>query len=362
MTEPSLSLRDRVDSHVAGQLARLSPRAQLMLAGVRPVRIDGEELDPGIQLMLAAARLLRGGASLTRSARPDTSPAKVRLATRREALVAARYRTPIGAVTELEVEGDSGRLPARHYAPPAPGGPHPLLLFLHGGGWTIGDLETHDEPCRLLCRHGGLHVLSVEYRLAPEHPFPAAVEDAFAALRWSLEHAEALGADPCRVAVGGDSAGGNLAAVASQLRAGAGDPGPALQVLIYPATDFSRRRRSADLFAHGFFLDEADRTWCEAKYLDGTGADRADPRLSPLCAPSLSGLPPAIVITAAFDPLRDEGEAYAAALEAAGVSVTLRRVPGLIHGFLNMTGISRAARVATVELAETVGQALAAPA
>ncbi len=243
--------------------------------------------------------------------------------------------------------------------PPEPRGPHPLLVFLHGGGWTIGDLDTHDEPCRILCRHGGMHVLAVAYRLAPEHPFPAAVEDARAALDWALEHAQQLGADPARVAVGGDSAGGNLATVAARLITPAREQGPVLQILIYPAVDFTERRRSIELFGDGFFLTTGDRDWCQSNYLGGPAADLADPRASPLRAESLAGLPPAIVATAAFDPLRDEGEAYADALTAAGTPTVLRRFPGLIHGFINMTAVHRAAHDATLEIAAMARAALA---
>jgi acetyl esterase len=356
--DPPLTRRERLEAGVARGFSRLSPRTQLRLAGGRPVRIDGQELDPGIQLVLAAAERTRGGASLTGPGGPGATPAEIRVALRRDTLAVSGRRTPVGAVRELEVGGAAGPLRARHYAPDEPGGPHPLLVFLHGGAFTIGDLDTHDEPCRLLCRHGGLHVLSVDYRLAPEHPFPAAVEDAHAALHWGFDYARELGADPARVAVGGDSAGGNLAAVATQLTATEGRSA-ALQVLIYPTTDFSRRWPSADLFGEGFFLTESDRSWAEVNYVGGTNADRADPRLSPLLADSFAGLPPAIVVTAAFDPLRDEGEAYAAALRAAGTPVVLRRIPGMIHGFTNMTAINRPARDATVEIGAMTRAALA---
>ncbi len=349
MLDPPLTRRERLEAGVARGFSRLSPRTQLRLAGGRPVTIDGQELDPGIQLVLAAGERLRGGVSLTGPGGPIASAAEIRATTRRDALAISGRRTVVGAVRELEVRGAAGQLRARHYIPDEPGGPHPLLVFLHGGAFTIGDLDTHDEPCRMLCRHGGLHVLSIDYRLAPEHPFPAPVEDAHAALLWGFDHARELGADPARVAVGGDSAGGNLAAVASRLTAAEGRCA-ALQVLIYPTVDFSRRWPSGDLFGQGFFLTENDRNWAEANYLGGTKADRTDPRLSPLLADTFGGLPPAVVVTAAFDPLRDEGEAYAAALRAAGTPVVLRRIPGMIHGFINMTAISRSAREAMVEI------------
>jgi acetyl esterase len=225
-------------------------------------------------------------------------------------------------------------------------------VFFHGGGFMYGDLDTHDGVCRLLCRHAGAHLLAIDYRLAPEHPFPAAVEDARAALRWASAHAQELGADPSRLGVAGDSAGGNLAAVASQLAARDGGPAPLLQLLIYPATDCTRRRRSRQLFGEGLFLTETHMDWFEASYLGSVGdAKGHDPRASPLLARDLSGLATALVVTAGLDPLRDEGEDYADALRAAGTPVVLRRFPGFIHGFIGAAGISRACRDAVIEIA-----------
>jgi acetyl esterase len=256
----------------------------------------------------------------------------------------------VRATTDLVIDGPAP-IPARHYEPPEPGGPHPLLVYYHGGGFLYGDLDTHDNVCRILCRHAGAHVLAVDYRLSPEHPFPAAVEDARAALRWAHVNAERLGADPSRIGVGGDSAGGNLAAVTSQLAAKDGGPAPVLQLLIYPVTDFTIRRRSRELFGDGFLLTNDEMDWFEANYLGPGSPQASDPRASPLLASDLSGLPPAFVVTAAFDPLRDEGEAYARALQDAGTPATLRRFPGFIHGFINAAGVSRTAREAVVEVA-----------
>jgi acetyl esterase len=256
---------------------------------------------------------------------------------------------PVRAVRELTIDGPGGPLAARHYVPFGHGldSPEPLLVWFHGGGFVLGDLDTADQPARMLCRHGDLNVLSIDYRLAPEHPFPAAVDDALAALSWAQQHVETLGADPTRVAVGGDSAGGNLAAVVSQNRRGA--DAPAAQLLVYPATDMVTRYPSIDRFADGYFLTEADTNWFLDHY---TGdADRRDPLMSPLLAPDVSGLAPAMVVTAAFDVLRDNGEAYAHAMRGAGVPVVLRRVPRLIHGFMNTVGINRAAGEAAVGVA-----------
>jgi acetyl esterase len=258
---------------------------------------------------------------------------------------------PVGAVADLQIEAEVP-LRARHYAPLETGGADPLLVFFHGGGFTYGDLDTHDGVCRLLCRHAGAHVLAIDYRLAPEHPFPAAVEDARAALSWASAHAGELGADPGSIGVGGDSAGGNLAAVATQLAARDGGPAPVLQLLIYPATDCTRHRRSRELFGDGFFLTSAQMDWFEKNYLGSVGgANCRDPRASPLIADDLCGLAPAIVVTAGFDPLRDEGEEYADALRAAGTPTLLRRFPAFAHGFIGAAGVSRASRDAVVEIA-----------
>ncbi|MBI1375892.1 MAG: alpha/beta hydrolase fold domain-containing protein [Frankiales bacterium] len=251
---------------------------------------------------------------------------------------------PVGDVRDLEVDGGAGPLLARLYTPPGPSlapsaRPRPLVVFFHGGGWVVGDLDTHDQPCRLLCRHADVHVLSVDYRLAPEHVYPAAVEDAVAAFAWAREHAAGLGADPDRVAVAGDSAGGTLSAVVAQVARDEGMPGPVAQLLVYPGADASVDRPSKQLFS-GLYLTRERMDWYWDTY--SAGGSRTDPRLSPLCAERLDGLPPAVVATAALDPLRDEGEAYAEALEAAGVPVVRRRGRGLVHGYLSMTGINRA--------------------
>jgi acetyl esterase len=344
-TVPS-KLGQRVERWGAQVLGALPAQIQVRLSGKPPVQIEGETLAPEVQLMLAV---------LARRREPPLetlSPAAAREARRRLTAVYAGRPTPVASVADLEIDGDHGTaLSARHYAPPETGGPHPLLVYYHGGGFTYGDLDTHDGVCRILCRHGGAHVIAVDYRLAPEHPFPAAVEDARAALDWGFANATRLGADPTRIGVGGDSAGGNLAAVVSGLAARDGGPAPALQLLIYPVTDMTMRHRSRELFADGFLLTDAEMDWFEDNYLGRERTQAGDPRASPLVAEDLSGLPPAFVVTAAFDPLRDEGEAYAQALQQAGTPVTLRRFPGFIHGFVNAAGVSRTARDALVEIA-----------
>jgi acetyl esterase len=330
------------------------------MSGKPQVRLDNQDLDPGIQFALRALEL-RGYPTLVGAPHSNPAPADVRARVHREALVFALVKTEVGGVRELEIEGADGPLRARHYRPPRSSASEtrPLLVFFHGGGFVIGDLDTHDEPCRMLCRHAQIQVLSVDYRLAPEDPFPAAVRDALAAFRWAVAHAPELGADADRVAVGGDSAGGNLSAVTTQLAARDGGPSPALQLLIYPSVDLTEARTaSGRLFADGFYLTENDRQWFMRHYLSGTERDATDPRASPALGEDLTGLPPSIVITAGFDPLRDEGETYAQALREAGNRVVLDRVPELIHGFINMTTVPDA-RDAVLRLAGMVRATLA---
>lgn len=343
---------DRALFVVARALLRLPPRVLVRGSGRPPVRMDGQRLHPEMQLLVALRATNRAPALWTL----EPPAARERLA--HEARTYAGPAEPVGAVRDLSVPGGDGPRPARLYSPapdPAAPAPRPLLVFLHGGGYVLGDLDTHDAPCRLLCRHTGGHVLSVDYRLAPEDPAPAGLDDARAALTWALEHGGELGADPSRVLIGGDSAGGNLATAAAQAALRDGGRLPAGQVLIYPSVDFRGGWASLSRFAHGFFLDQEERDWFERHYLSGTLRDVADPRVSPLLGP-LAGLPPALVVTAGMDPLRDEGEAYVAALREARVPVIDRRYPGMLHGFINMTGISPAARAATLELAGLVGE------
>ena len=340
-----LTFRQRLEMRIARLLAALPPRLQLRLSRKDPVVVDGQTLEPEIQLQLSV---------IERQGNPPIEtlpPPQAREEMRSQAIVAGGLPLPVGDVRDLTVDGATGPLRARHYTPAEPGGPHPLLVFFHGGGWVIGDLETHDAACRLLCRHAGVHVLAVDYRLAPEAPFPAAIDDARAAFAWAAAHAAELGADPARVAIGGDSAGGNIAAVVSQETVREGVAAPAFQLLIYPAVDASKDYRSAELFREGFLLTQAEMDYFYNHYVTAAQAEATDPRISPLLAEDLSGLPPALILTAGFDPLRDEGEAYAQALREAGNVVALRRFAGLIHGFANMVGVSRVSRDAVVEMA-----------
>jgi acetyl esterase len=268
-------------------------------------------------------------------------------------------KAEMASVTDRTFPGPAGDVPVRVYVPTAEPGPRPVLVYLHGGGWVIGDLESHDATVRALAAASGLTVVAVDYRLAPENPFPAAVDDCLAAVRWVAEPSTAadLAIDPGRLAVGGDSAGGNLAAVAAQqLR----DSGPALrfQLLVYPATEMHLSHPSIDENADGYFLTKADMTWFRGHYCPDD--DWSDPRMSPLLADdeAVRGLAPALVITAEHDPLRDEGEAYAAKLQAAGVDAKASRYDSVIHGFFSMGDLVPEGKAAIDEAAEALRAAL----
>jgi acetyl esterase len=250
---------------------------------------------------------------------------------------------------------------ARLYVPTGSDAPDPLLVFVHGGGMIYGDLDSHDAVCRLLAERADTRVLALDYRLAPEHRYPAAVDDCWAGFQWAVEHAESLGADPDRVAVGGDSAGGMLSAVVARRAAEAGVP-CVFQLLVYPATDFHEKSESRRAFAQGFYLTQEFMDLAEHSYL-APDDDRRDPSVSVMYAEKVpDDLAPALLVTAGFDPLRDEGEAYARLLAGAGVRVELRRHPGLIHGFLNMVGAGRSQRAAVAEIAAKLKAALHQPA
>lgn len=242
----------------------------------------------------------------------------------------------VAAVSDHAFNGPLGSVAARLYRPIGSSATDllPVLVWFHGGGFVIGNLETADSTCRELANLSGAAVISIDYHLAPEAPFPAAVDDALAALQWVASNAGELVVDPSRLAVGGDSAGGNLAAVVSQLARDAGGPSVGFQLLVYPVTDPTGSYPSTIENGQGYFLEAATMEWFLDHYMDG--GDASDVRVSPLRAADLSGLPPAYVVTAEFDPLRDEGEAYAEALSGAGVAVERIRYDGMIHGFFGM--------------------------
>jgi len=322
-------------------IPRLPDGAKRLLSGGRAITIDGNTLDPSLQMLLAAQRATGVNGLVVAD-----DPVATRVSNNALTASLDERDVRVTGIAPVSIPGPAGTIGARHYRPPAGGPPAPLVVFYHGGGWVFGDLDSHDSACRLICRDAGVHVLAVDYRLAPEHPAPAAVDDAYAAYRWAREHAAELGADPRRVAVAGDSAGGNLAAVVCRLARDAGDPMPSLQWLIYPVTDQRGLARSRTLLGDGFLLTKHDVDWFTDCYLQRSGLDRTDPLVSPLLADDLAGLPPALVITAGFDPLRDEGEEYADKLRKAGVAVDHRLMASMIHAFLNLNvlggGIARA--------------------
>jgi acetyl esterase len=244
---------------------------------------------------------------------------------------------PVGAVEERTIPGAGGEMPARIYSPYGTG-PFPVLVYFHGGGWVIGDLEAYDATCRALTNAAGCLVVAMEYRLAPEHKFPAAPEDCYAATCWVAANAAAIGGDPRRIAVGGDSAGGNLAAVVAQMARDRGGLALVYQLLVYPVTNYGYDTASYRENADGYLLTRDAMVWFWNHYLR-SAADGDNPLASPLRANDLRGLPPAIVLTAEFDPLRDEGEAYAMRLQEAGVPVTLKRYAGTIHGFFSLGAV-----------------------
>jgi acetyl esterase len=257
----------------------------------------------------------------------------------------------LARVEDLYIPGPGGDVPVRVYSSER-GGLRPALVYFHGGGFVFGNLDTHDAVCRAIAKESGAVVISVDYRLAPEHKFPAAVDDCYAATVWVAANAERLGIDPSHIVVGGDSAGGNLATVVAMRCRDAGGPTLALQLLLYPVTDMS----SLETVSHrecgeGYFLTRAAMDWFTGHYV-GSAELARHPEVSPLLVTDLSGLPPALVITAEFDPLRDEGEAYGQRLQQAGVPVTISRYDGMIHGFISMRGMLSVGRQAIQEAAE----------
>ena len=266
---------------------------------------------------------------------------------------------PDVSVGDRSIPGPAGEIPLRVYTPMGEG-PFGVFVFYHGGGWVIGDLDTHDRECRILCEGAECIVVSVGYRLAPEHVYPAAADDAFAALQWVGKNARELGGDPDRIAVGGDSAGGNLAAVAALLARDAGAPALRFQLLVYPAVDlrkpsgFVSRKQNEE----GPFLTLATMEWFENHYF-ASDEDRVAFRASPLLADSHADLPPALIVTAEFDPLRDEGEAYAKVLERAGVETTLHRYDGMPHMFFQLSVVTDAGKELLIEAAAALKSALA---
>jgi acetyl esterase len=267
----------------------------------------------------------------------------------------------VGAVRDFTIaDADGAPMRMRAYTPAdAAPGPLPVLLFIHGGGWVMGDLEMFDAVCRELSVGAGCGVVAVEYRRAPEAKFPAAPRDCYAALEWVAEHAGELGIDPARIAVGGDSAGGNLAAAVTLMARDRGGPAIVHQMLVYPVTHHAFDTASYRDLAEGHLLTLAGMRWNWNHYLPDAAAGR-DPLASPLLAPSLAGLPPAFLITAEYDPLRDEGEAYAQRLAEAGVPVEFKRYDGMIHAFFTLGQLFDDGRTAVAHAAQALRRAFAA--
>jgi acetyl esterase len=307
-------------------------------------------LDPQAQKIVDAM------AALNLKPVEESTPAEARDVMRARTAVLGPF-DDVAAVTDHRVPVSGGEITVRLYSPDGPG-LHPGIVFYHGGGWVIGDLETHDGVCRSLTNAARCAVVSVDYRLAPESKYPVASEDAFAAWQWVLAHAARLGIDARRLAVVGDSAGGNLAAVVSLMARDRGAALPGLQILVYPVTDHRWDTASYREYEAGPILTRAGMAWFWGHYLTRP-EDGAQPYASPLRATSLAGLPPALVITAECDPLRDEGEAYAARLRDAGVPVTVTRYAGMFHGFLRMTRLLDKARGALDEIAGALRKAFA---
>lgn len=266
---------------------------------------------------------------------------------------------PIGQVEDRTMSGPGCDIPLRLYTPvDAAPGPLPVLVYFHGGGWVVGSLDSHDPVCRSLANASGCKVISVDYRLAPEYPWPAAPDDCFAAVQWVIANGASIGVDAGRLALGGDSAGGNLTAAVTLRARDAGEPRIAFQLLIYPALDASMGLPSIEENATGYFLEKAAMEWFYGHYL-GADADVMHPDISPLHAADLSGLPPAYVVTAEYDPLRDEGRAYADRLKAAGVPVDHENYATMIHGFFGFQASVEVSRQAVRKAGEVLARVLA---
>jgi len=311
--------------------------------------LSHDRLDPQIAAVLAAAA--RSGA--VELYHMSSLEARTQY---RDRLRAFAGRAPaLWKVSDRSIPGPGGELTLRLYQPRA--SVRPVLMFFHGGGWSFGDLDSHDHVCRWLCLYSNCVVAAVDYRLGPEHKFPAAVEDAIAATKWVAENGEAIGADASRIAVGGDSAGANLAAVVALHARDTGTPALRFQLLIYPAVDMTMSSPSHAEFGDGYRLTRSLMVWSCVNYLRN-GGDLLDPRASPLFATDHSRLPAALILTAEFDPLRDEGKRYAEALSKSGTPVIHRSEEGMIHGFVGFTGIVDRARSALHQMGISLHDAL----
>lgn len=337
----------RAQARAARALLKLPPPVLVRLSGGRRVERDGFLLDEQLQCMLSVAERLGRG-----TPDPNLPLAERRLGMDLDSLVFAPTTGPLQRVGD---ERPNERFAARVYRPYGLGSEAPAVVYLHGGGFVLGGLESHDPVCRALANEVRAVVVAIDYRLAPEHRFPAAADDATEAFRWVIAQADRLGLDPARVAVAGDSAGGNLSAVVAMDTRGDAHP-PRLQALVYPAVDMTLSFPSLQTMERGFLLELDTIKWFLQQYCPDR-AERTNPRASPLFG-DVKGVAPALVQTAGFDPLRDEGEAYAAKLRDAGVPVTAKRYDSLIHGYLATSGTVVAARAPWRDLVDALRDAL----
>jgi acetyl esterase/lipase len=332
-------------------ILKLPDRLKVWLAGGRPLVLGGRTLDPALQLLTYAA-----------SKRPPLSSLpveQVRAAEKEGLKPFTRPAVPGVQWEDSSIRSPRGhRIPVRIYRPARPNPTRPALTYFHMGGGVIGTLDTCHDFCQLLTDRVGCPIVSVDYRLAPEHIFPAGLEDCIDAYEWTLAHSGALGAVSGHAMVGGDSMGGNFSAVITQEMIRQGKPPPDLQLLIYPATDFVTPFDSQLVYGDTYPLSTATMDWFKAHYLPDTAMDLADPRLSPAQTTRLAGLPPAVIATAGFDPLTDDGAAYARKLDAAGVPVQFQCFDSLAHGFVAFMGITPAAHLACQAIADMVIHAL----
>lgn len=355
MSTSPITTLDRISRMVLKGLGSLPLRVQRTLGG-KPIVIDGQELHPSTQMGL---RLL----SLMGEETFETQPVSIARDMVARQLWIIGDPIPVGAVRTFQIDGPHGAIPVRLYRPEQPKPDSPLLVYYHGGGWVVGDLEECDSVCRFIAKHAEIMVLSVDYRLAPENRFPKGLEDCLVAFDYAVTNAKHLGCDPLLVGVAGESAGGNITAVVSQLtvaraRQGAATPTPAFQIPLQPVTDLSKKHPSYKLFGAGFGLTEAQMDWYKGHYLNAP-EEALDPRVSPLLAADVSGLPPALIVIAGFDPLRDEGLLYAQRLREAGVPVAVRLFPGSTHAELNALGVGGASREKLYEIVGALNMLIA---
>jgi acetyl esterase len=345
-----MNLAGHIQRALLRRIVSLPEPVVRLVAGPRVVSPDGCVLGVDAQLLCRLAKV----AGHRESAELGVDGARAEM---ERAIRVVDFRRVPTRVSDRTIPGPRGEIPVRVYRPRSERVPRPVLVYFHGGGFVVGSIASHDGVCRMLAREADAIVVSVAYRLAPEHKFPAGIEDGLAATRWVIAHAATFGGNPGAVAVGGDSAGGNLAAVVSHATRGDAVR-PMFQLLVYPAVDLTCSMPSHRLFREGYMLTEKSIAWYVDNYVNDE-REKLDPRASPLFASDLGGLPPALVLTAGFDPLRDEGRAYAEKMTAAGTSVEHRLVQGSVHGFFSFGGVFAHARSAVEESARALRSAFA---